>query len=82
MIITVNQEQLIHTVSLHATLMTHCGTELAASLVDAVTTLRTQPWFYRQLNGTTTSAIEVRICHGNGFSVGYTLVDQLELYVQ
>ena len=42
----------------------------------------TQPWFYRQLNGTTTSAIEARICHSNEFSVGSTLVDQLELYIQ
>ena len=42
----------------------------------------TQPWFYRELNETTTSDIEARICHINGFSSGSTLIDQLELYVQ
>ena len=42
----------------------------------------TQPWFYRQLSGATTSDIEARICHIDGFSYGSTLVDQLELYIQ
>jgi len=42
----------------------------------------TQPWFYRQLSGTTTSDIEARICHNNGFNSGSTLIDQLELYIQ
>jgi len=42
----------------------------------------TQPWFYRQLNETTTSDIEARICHDNPFVSGSTLVDQLELYIQ
>ena len=41
----------------------------------------TQPWFHRQLNGTTTNDIEARIC-GHGFSDGSTLIDQLELYIQ
>ena len=42
----------------------------------------TQPWFYRELSETTTSDIEARICHINGFSSGSTLIDQLELYIQ
>ena len=42
----------------------------------------TQPWFYRQLNGTTTSDIEARLCSYSGFSVGSPLIEQLELYVQ
>ena len=41
-----------------------------------------QPWFYRQLSETTTSDIEARLCHLRQFSVGSTLVDQLELYIQ
>ena len=41
-----------------------------------------QPWFYRELNGTTTDDIEARICRENGFSTGSTLIDQLELYIQ
>ena len=32
----------------------------------------TQPWFYRQLNETTTDDIEARICRENGFSTGST----------
>ena len=28
----------------------------------------TQPWFYQELNGSTTSAIEARICRHHGFS--------------
>jgi len=42
----------------------------------------TQPWFYQQLNGTTTSDIEARICHIDSFDRGSALVDQLELYIQ
>ena len=42
----------------------------------------TQPWFYRELNGTTTDDIEVRICRKQGFSIGSTLIDQFELYIQ
>ena len=42
----------------------------------------TQPWFYRELNGTTTDDIEARICRENGFSTGSTLIDQLEFYIQ
>ena len=42
----------------------------------------TQPWFYRQLNKTTTSDIEARICHINEFSIGSTIIDLLELYIQ
>ena len=41
-----------------------------------------QPWFYRELNGTTTSNIEARICHANRYSTGSMLIDQLELYIQ
>ena len=42
----------------------------------------TQPWFYYELNKPSTSDIEARICRVDGFSVGSTLIDQLELYVQ
>ena len=42
----------------------------------------TQPWFYRELNGTTTDDIEARICREHGFISGSTLIDQLELYIQ
>ena len=42
----------------------------------------TQPWFYRDLNGTTTDDIEARICRDHRFSTGSTLIDQLELYIQ
>jgi len=42
----------------------------------------TQPWFYRELDETTTSDIEARICRIDAFRVGSTLIDQLELYVQ
>jgi len=35
----VNQELIIPTISLPTTSMTHCGTDLAASLATAVTTL-------------------------------------------
>jgi len=42
----------------------------------------TQPWFYQQLSGTTTSDIEARICSYQTIAVGSPLVDQLELYIQ
>ena len=42
----------------------------------------TQPWFYRELNGTTTSDIEARLCRFDGFNWGSTLIDQLEIYIQ
>ena len=42
----------------------------------------TQPWFYRELPGTTTSAIEARICSYWSFVYGSPLIDQLELYIQ
>ena len=42
----------------------------------------TQPWFYRQLNGTTTSDIEARLCSFHQFITGSPLIDQLELYIQ
>ena len=42
----------------------------------------TQPWFYLELNGTTTDDIEARICHYDSFYYGSTLLDQLELYIQ
>ena len=38
-----------------------------------------QPWFYRELNGTTADDIEARICRETGFIL---LIDQLELYIQ
>ncbi|XP_065893008.1 uncharacterized protein [Dysidea avara] len=43
---------------------------------------RNQPWFYHDLSGTATSNIEARICDSRAFSSGFTLIDQLELYVQ
>ena len=42
----------------------------------------TQPWFYRQLSGATTSDIEARLCALHKFSTGSPLIDQLELYIQ
>ena len=42
----------------------------------------TLPWFYQQLSETTTSDIEARICNWLPFSLGSTLIDQLELYIQ
>ena len=41
-----------------------------------------QPWFYRQLNETTSANIEVRLCDIYNFANGFTLIDQLELYIQ
>ena len=42
----------------------------------------TQPWFYYELSGTTTSDIEARICDVRVFSDGFTMIDQLEIYIQ
>ena len=42
----------------------------------------TQPWFYQELSGTTTDDIEARICRETGFTIGSTLIDQFELYIQ
>ena len=42
----------------------------------------TLPWFYRELDETTTSYIEARMCHANKFADGSILMDQLELYIQ
>ena len=42
----------------------------------------TQPWFYRELSGTTTSDIEARICGWHAYWAGAILIDQLQLYVQ
>jgi len=42
----------------------------------------TQPWFYRQISGTTISDIEARLCSYHQFSTGSPLIDQLELYIQ
>ncbi|XP_065907266.1 uncharacterized protein [Dysidea avara] len=42
----------------------------------------TQPWFYRELNGTTTSDIEARLCSHEVFSNRAVIIDQLELYIQ
>ena len=53
-----------------------------AGCVDNCCDDTTQPWFYRQLNQTTQDDIEARICTGNPFTDGATLIDQLELYIQ
>ena len=42
----------------------------------------TQPWFYRELSGTTTNDIEARLCTRYNFANGSPLIDQLELYIQ
>ncbi|XP_065899872.1 uncharacterized protein [Dysidea avara] len=42
----------------------------------------TQPWFYYELSGITTSDIEARICSFFLFNAASPLVDQLELYIQ
>ena len=41
-----------------------------------------QPWFYRQLNDSTSADIEVRLCGFPWNIRGYTMIDQLELYIQ
>ena len=44
----------------------------------------TQPWFYRELNGITTSDIEARLCNegwAGGFIDRSALIDQFELYI-
>ena len=41
-----------------------------------------QPLFYRQLSGSTSDDIEVRLCDKRTFANGFTLIDQLELYIQ
>ena len=41
-----------------------------------------QPWFYRQLNEMTSANIEVRLCVTRYFADGFTMIDQLELYIQ
>ena len=41
-----------------------------------------QPWFYRELNKTTSSDIEARLCTHDAFQINSVLIDQLELYVQ
>ena len=41
-----------------------------------------QPWFYRQLNQTTSANIEARLCNSRIFVDGFTMIDQLELYIQ
>ncbi|XP_065893403.1 uncharacterized protein [Dysidea avara] len=42
----------------------------------------TQPWFYRELNGTTTDDIEARLCKESEYNAGLIMIDQLELYIQ
>ena len=42
----------------------------------------TLPWFYRELNESTTSDIEARLCYRTGFFQGSPLIDQLGLYIQ
>ena len=41
-----------------------------------------QPWFYRQLSESTSADIEVRLCDKREFKDGFTMIDQLELYIQ
>ena len=41
-----------------------------------------QPWFYRQLNESTSADIEVRLCDWRKSYKGFTLIDQLVLYIQ
>ena len=41
-----------------------------------------QPWFYRQLNEIISANIEVRLCVTRSFSAGFTMIDQLEIYIQ
>ena len=41
-----------------------------------------QPWFYRQLSQSTSANIEARLCKSRGFVDGFTMIDQLELYIQ
>ena len=41
-----------------------------------------QPWFYRQLNESTSADIEARLCNIARYFWGYTTIDQLELYIQ
>ena len=41
-----------------------------------------QPWFYRELNESTSSDIEARLCSWDVFFYEAVLIDQLELYVQ
>ena len=41
-----------------------------------------QPWFYRQLNENTSADIEARLCDKRPFNAGFTMIDQLELYIQ
>ena len=41
-----------------------------------------QPWFYRQLSKSTTADIEARLCDKRVFVDGFTMIDQLELYIQ
>jgi len=42
----------------------------------------TQPWFYGQLSGTTTSDIEARICSQYFYKYRSTLINQLDIYIQ
>ena len=41
-----------------------------------------QPWFYHQLNERTSADIESRLCNSRRFMAGFTIIDQLELYIQ
>jgi len=42
----------------------------------------TQPWFYRELSGATTSDLQARICSYYRFDAGSPLIKQFELYIQ
>ena len=41
-----------------------------------------QPWFYRQLSESTSADIEARLCDKRSFGAGFTMINQLELYIQ
>ena len=69
--ITVSQELVIHTVGQLTTSMTVILLWGGSGCITSrCCDNPTQPWFYRELSGTTTSSIETRICHIDGFSIG------------
>ena len=41
-----------------------------------------QPWFHRHLNESTSANIEAKLCDKRYFISGFTMIDQLELYIQ
>ena len=42
---------------------------------------KTEPWFYRELSGETTSDIEARLCRWDRYEIGSVVLDQLDIYV-